>query len=81
MRHPAAPQRHLNRFLWRRVERSGKQKGRLQIVGGWPHYTSFHDVLRAETIVATPLTITRLERVADAIGFPRDEIFLDGAVR
>lgn len=72
-----APIRPLNPLLWRRVERSDKQKARLALIAGWPHYCTFFDTLHAEKVAATPLTITRLQRVADAVGFPRDEIFLD----
>lgn len=75
-----APRRPLNPLLLRRVERSGKQKAGLAVVGGWPFYCTFFDTLRAEKVAATPLTVRRLERVADAVGFPRDEIFLDEGV-
>ena len=76
-----APYREINPFFHRRIDRSGKKKSSLQRVGGWPHYTTFHDLLRAGVVAATPLTITRLQRVADAVDFPRDEIFLDEAAR
>ena len=35
------------------------------------------EVLREEKVHATPLAIERLQRVADVVGFPREEIFLD----
>jgi hypothetical protein len=73
--------RPLNPFFSRRIDRSGKKKTTLRVIGGWPYETTFHDILRAGLVAATPLTIARLERVADAIDFPRDEIFLDGATR
>jgi hypothetical protein len=72
-----APYRPLNPFFPRRIARSGIKKKALAEVGGWPQYTTFHDILRAGLVAATPLAIKRLERVADAIGFPREEIFLD----
>jgi hypothetical protein len=72
-----APYRPLNPFFPRRIGRSGLKKKALATVGGWPHYTTFHDILRGGLVAATPLTVTRLQRVADAVGFPRDEIFLD----
>jgi hypothetical protein len=76
-----APFRPINPHLLRRVERSRFKKSALAAAAGWPHYTTFHDILRAGRIAATPLTVQRLERVADAVGLPRDEIFLDGAGR
>jgi hypothetical protein len=76
-----APRRSINPLIWRRVERSGKQKAALATAAGYPYYTSFFDTLHAERVAATHLNITRLERVADLVGFPRDEIFLDDAVR
>lgn len=76
-----APQRHLNALIWRRVERSGLLKSGLQLVAGWPYYTRFFDTLHAEKVRATPTTVQRLQRVADAIGFPRDEIFIDQVSR
>jgi hypothetical protein len=73
------PRRRLNPFLLRSVDRSGKIKSRIAFAAGWPHYIHFYETLRAGTVVATPLMVERLERVADAVGFPRDEIFLDEA--
>jgi len=72
-----APRRPINPLLLRRVQRSGKSKGTLALVAGWPHYVTFFDILRAEKVVATPLTVSRLQRLAEVIGFPQDEIFLD----
>jgi hypothetical protein len=77
---PAAPRLRLNPLLLRRVEHSGRPKSCLQRLAGFPHYATFFEVLRAEKVAATPLNVQRLERVADAVGFPRDEIFLDEAV-
>jgi hypothetical protein len=76
-----APYRPLNPFFSRRLDQSGFKKTALAAVGGWPYFTTFHDIFRAGLVAATPLTVTRLQRVADAVGFPRDEIFLDGAGR
>ena len=41
----------------------------LASLGGFPHSTSFSNVLHAEQIAATPLTIERLQKVAAAIQF------------
>lgn len=72
-----APCRPLNPLLLRQVERSGKKKSSIASGAGWPHYTDFYEALREEKIRATPRTVERLQRVADAVGFPREDIFLD----
>ena len=68
----------LSPLLLRRVERSGKTKHTIALVAGFPNYPEFYETLRCEKVIATPLTIRRLQCVADAVGFPKDEIFLDG---
>jgi hypothetical protein len=78
---PAAPRRSLNPLLLRRVDRSGKTKKNIAFVAGFPNYPEFYETLRAERVPATPLTVTRLQRVADIVGLPHDEIFLDEAAR
>ena len=74
---PVAPRRPLLPFLLRRVSASRINKGLLARAAGFPAYSVFYTVLRSEKVIATPLTVERLERVADLVGFPRDEIFLD----
>lgn len=76
-----APRRPLNPHLRRCVRRSGTSSVRLATVAGFSHKQALYFVLREERISATPLTVARLERIADAVGFPRDEIFLDEAAR
>jgi hypothetical protein len=79
---PPAPLKLVSPFLPRTVERSELKKESLAVVGGYPHYIAFfNDVMRGGPVVATALTCSRLERIADAVGFPRDEIFLDGGGR
>ena len=76
-----APRRPLNPLLLRRVDRSGKTKQTIAFFAGFPNYPKFYETLRAAQLPATPLIVERLQRVADAVGFPRDEIFLDEATR
>ena len=76
----SAPYLDLNPHFARRIDRSKLKKKDLQKTGGWPFYTTFHDLLKAGVVAATPLTVSRLERVADAVGFPKDQIFLDDGV-
>ena len=81
MRCPSAPRRPLNPLLLRRVKQCSTPKTLLAVIAGWPNYTDFYEALRRERIRVTPLVVTRLYRVADAVGFPRDEVFLDEGTR
>lgn len=76
-----APRRRLNPFLLRRVEQSGLKLTALTALGGFRHYADFFTTLREERVRTTPLIRIRLERIADAVGFPKDEIFLDEVSR
>lgn len=73
----AAPRRPLNPFLLAAVRRSGHNKSILALAAGFPYYATFWELLRSEKISATPLTVLRLQRLADLLGFPREQIFLD----
>ena len=73
-----APRRALNPFLLRRVRRSGKPQRVLAIVAGYTHPNALYTALHAHRVRATAQAVARLERVADAVGFPKDELFLDG---
>jgi hypothetical protein len=73
----AAAYKPLNPFFTRRIARSKLKRKVLCRVGGWPHFTTFHDLLAAGVVAATPLAVERLGRVADAVQFPRREMFLD----
>lgn len=72
-----APRRPLNPFLLRRVASSNINKGVIARAAGFPSYSVFYSVLRCEKVIATPLTVKRLMRVADLVDFPRGEVFLD----
>lgn len=73
----AVPRRPLNPLLWRSVTRSGVSKHSIAVIAGFPVYTTFFQALHADRVPGTPLMVARLERVAEAVGFPKDEIFLD----
>jgi hypothetical protein len=62
------------------LRRVRQQRGlsRLAASAGFTQFTSFYDILREDRVRATPLNVDRLERIAAAINFPKDEIFLDG---
>lgn len=76
-----ASRRRLNPLLLRAVTCSGLRLHHLALLAGCPYYTTLYELLRADRIPATTLNITRLESLADAVGFPRDDLFLDEAAR
>jgi hypothetical protein len=70
-----APVRRLNPSLWRRGPRCGIPKSTLWLIRGFRHYSNVYAALTAENVRATPLNVERLQRVADAVQFPRDDPF------
>lgn len=54
---------------------AGSPSWKLGMTAGWPQPTEFSKVLHARRVKATPLLISRLTRVAEAIKFDGD-IFL-----
>jgi hypothetical protein len=74
---PAAPRRPLSPFLLRAVLASNVNQDVLRRAAGWPNYPSYFVALRSPTIVATELTVSRLMRLAEILGFPKDQVFLD----
>ena len=74
--HQIATRRRLNPFLKRAVQRSGYTNVALAAIANiaWP--PDFCNLLAAEKVKATPRTIERLRRIASAVDFPLDEIFL-----
>jgi hypothetical protein len=74
---PAAPRRPLNPFVLRRAVASGINQGVLSQASGFPAYSTYYTTLRSPIVIATDLTVARLTRLAEIIGFPTDEIFLD----
>jgi hypothetical protein len=75
---PSFPRRRINPFLLRHLQRRyPRAQKRVARISGFTHYMTFYHTLREEKVTASPLTIARLQRVAAAIGFSKDEIFLD----
>ena len=77
MARPASPRRPLNPSLLEAVRRSGHNQSILALATGFPSYTIYWELLRSEMVSTTPLTVLRLQRLADLLGFPREQIFLD----
>lgn len=71
----------LNPGLGDTTKRSGFKQKSLAAVAGIKHHQNLCLLLSAEKVRATPQTVARLQRVADAVDFPRDEIFLDEVSR
>ncbi len=76
---PAAPRRQLNPFLLKAVLQSKESQDLLRRTAGWPNYPAYFVVIRSSTIIATDLTVARLEKLAELVSFPRDQIFFDEA--
>lgn len=73
------PRRKLNPLLrqhYRTATRDQHRSFMLALTAGFPHACQLSDVLHARRVPATPLTIERLGRVAQAIGF-EGALFLD----
>jgi hypothetical protein len=72
-----APRRPLNPLLLRRAITSGINLTVLARGAGWVHYPDFYTDLHSEKIIASPLRVERLLRLAHYISFAPDEVFLD----
>jgi hypothetical protein len=70
------PLRTLSKALQEAYRSSPLASSRIALCAGFPHHATFSYVINADVVRATPLTIERLQRVADVLGFPRDAIFL-----
>lgn len=76
---PGAPRLRLNpQFRNRCLDkmRDGLRSWAMAVYGGFPQPHMFSTRLHARRVKATATTIERFERVADLVGFPREEIFL-----
>jgi hypothetical protein len=56
----------------RRSERPGR---RLSAAGGWRNYSAFSALIHQRAVRAHPITIERFYRLADALKFPRADVF------
>lgn len=72
-----APRRPLSPFLLRRAAVSDINQGVLSDAAGFPAYSTYYTTLRSPIVIASDLTVARLMRLAEILGFPKDEIFLD----
>ncbi len=75
---PRWPRYRLNPRFLECLGASGRPGWLLALTGGWPHYPSFAAKLHAGIIAASPVTVERFHRLAKALGYPANEVFLDG---
>jgi len=77
---PARPRRYLNQpTFYDTFRASGRPSWLLAVQLGLTHPTVLSGLVCADSVPDTPINIERLERIADAIGFDRSQLFLDGA--
>ncbi len=75
------PRLRVNPKLREAVRASGRPGWQLAIDCGFLHHAKFSALIHARTMPATALNIERLRRIAAAVGFPAERLFLDGGVR
>ena len=74
-----APRRRVNPNLYNVVRACGTPGWLLAYKVGITHSSQFSILINADSVPATTFNIERLERIADAVGFDRALLFLDGA--
>lgn len=71
-----SPQRRVHPALIAKVRSSSRPLYILATVAGCLHYPKFSELINSETVPDTPTTVTRLQRLARAVGHPLDAIFV-----
>ena len=72
---PRYPRRRINRRFLARLAETDRSLDVLAAVAGYPAPPHLCAALRAEEIPAGPRTVRRFHRLADALGYPRDQVF------
>jgi hypothetical protein len=72
----ARPRFTVNSEFLAAVRASGKPLWVLATSAGFCHYAAFSKLIHAREVPATPVTLGRLFRLADLIGFDRSSVFL-----
>jgi hypothetical protein len=49
----------------------------IALEAGITHFSKFSELVNADEVPASSINITRLERIAERIGFPKSRLFLD----
>lgn len=75
----AYPRLNLNPALrteCRARRKVGLRLWKLALVAGLPHQSRLSSLLSADSVPATATTLRQLHRIADAVGFPKSQLFL-----
>lgn len=76
------PRRTLNQPAFREaVHASGTPGWQIAIGAGIVHHSKFSALVNAESVANTTTNIERLRSIADAVGFDKSKLFLDGEDR
>lgn len=74
----AAPNRTFNPAFIEALRSCRRPMWVLAYLTGWPNPQPFSSLISQPTFRATPTTIERLQKAADVLGFPRDQVWLPG---
>jgi hypothetical protein len=72
-----SPRRTLNPALLKATVRSDINKNVLSRASGFADYSQYYTFLHSRVVPATPLLVRRLVKLAELIGFPANQIFID----
>ena len=78
---PPLPRRRVNPALYAAVRASGRPGYLIALEAGLTHQPVLSALVCAESVPDTPTNIERLQRIADVVRFPREDLFLDEAGR
>lgn len=74
---PAVPRIRINPFLKHKIQASAIPHSDLAMVCDFRHPSTFSSALHAGAIPDSPTNIERWRKVAELVGFPIDQTFLD----
>jgi hypothetical protein len=77
----AIPRLRPNPKLLAAVRACGRPGWQIALAAGFVHVAKFSWMLHARSVPATPLNRERYQKIAAAIDFPVEHLFLDGSGR
>ena len=63
------------------VHASGRPMYEIATIAGFRHVAKFSSLVNASIVPDSNVNVRRLNAIADAVGLPRTEVFIDQAVR
>jgi hypothetical protein len=79
---PPLPRRRINQpAFYNAVRYCGRPGWLVGVEAGLTHQTVLSNLIRADTVPDSPLQIQRLQRIAEVVGFDREQLFVDGGGR